>query len=131
MKGGKFIFNLLIVAVVVVLLYFGYRMLVNNASTPSLNPTGTANNDTGNSKGGVDDEFLATLVGLQGLNLEGEIFNNPIFQSLVDANTILPEETPGRANPFAPVNFSALSPNVRTVATSTRDTILNSLPGGN
>lgn len=123
MTGSKIIFNLLIAAVVLVLLFFGYKFLmgggdatdVTGGEEAGLTAAGFAS-DT--AEGSAADEFLATLTGLQELNLRGEIFANPVFQDLQESAIVLPDQTPGRPNPFAPVNFSNLSSSNKT-ATST------------
>lgn len=125
MTGSKIIFNLLIAAVVLVLLFFGYKFLmgggdvtdVTGGEEAGLTAAGFAS-DT--AEGSAADEFLATLTGLKELNLRGEVFSNPVFQDLQESTIVLPDQTPGRPNPFAPVNFSTISSsNNNRVATST------------
>ena len=49
-------------------------------------------------------EFLQTLQNLQGIQLDGRIFNDPAFMSLVDFSVTLLERARGRVNPFAPID---------------------------
>lgn len=112
MFGSKLIFNLLIAAVVLVLLFFGYRFLTGgdssgaNGTEAGLTAAGFATRPGGD---GAADEFLATLTGLRELNLRGEIFSSAVFRDLQESSVVLPEQTPGRPNPFAPVNFNSLA----------------------
>lgn len=130
MGGSKHLFNLLLLIAAVLLLYFGYRFLAK----PGPSPVGdsatlglaSAGFSTGDASRAVSDEFLDTLTGLQGLDLRGAVFANPVFQDLQDTNTLLPDETPGRPNPFAPINFAAPRFSADLIAGSTT---LNSASG--
>lgn len=113
MSGSKFIFNLLIAIVVVLLLFFGYRALRKDETTPE--PAGAAPglDAAGFSSGaaGKDpaDEFLTVLTDLQELNLRADVFANPVFKDLQESNVVFSEQAPGRSNPFSPVNFGTLN----------------------
>ena len=126
MTGSKIIFNLLIAAVVLVLLFFGYKFLMGGDATDvaSNEEAGlTAAGFSGDTaEGSAADEFLATLTGLKELNLRGEVFANPVFQDLQESTIVLPDQTPGRPNPIAPVNFSSLNLAGNKSATSSNPT---------
>jgi hypothetical protein len=47
-------------------------------------------------------ELLATLNELKSFNVEGSIFNDPLFRSLRDLRVDPGTEPEGRSNPFAP-----------------------------
>jgi len=51
----------------------------------------------------VSGDLLVTLNSLNVIRLDDSIFKDPVFGSLSDFGTPLPEPTPGRRNPFAPV----------------------------
>lgn len=50
-----------------------------------------------------EQEFLAKLKELQGLELDSPLFNDEEFLSLVDHTVQVVDEEAGRPNPFAPV----------------------------
>lgn len=125
MRSNKSLFHPLLLINAVLLLYFGYRFLTKpdasptgDSATPGLTSAGFSTGDAGRA---VSDEFLDTLTGLQGLDLKGQIFASPVFQNLQDTNILLPDETPGRPNPFAPVNFAAPRFSDDLVATGSLD----------
>ena len=62
-------------------------------------------------------DLVATLLQLKAVSLDGTIFSDPAFQSLVDYGIEIVPEPVGRANPFAPlIDQQPIVPN----ATSTR-----------
>lgn len=114
MFNSKYLFNIFLLGVAVVLLYLGYHFLTTPGEDPGeLLDTGESTGlladgfSTGDVGQSISDEFLSTLTGLQELNLRGEIFANPVFRDLQDSNITLNEQDPGRNNPFAPVNFAS------------------------
>lgn len=115
MRPNKLITNLFLLVVALGLIYFGYRHFSksDSADQPALEPGGFATEQSVSTR--VSDEFLDTLTGLQELNLDGAAFQSPVFQSLQDSSIVIPNQDPGRLNPFLPVNFRAPRP----VATST------------
>jgi hypothetical protein len=58
-------------------------------------PTGTA---------AVEGNLLTALNQLQTIRLDTEVFDNPVFESLVDIGTRLADQPSGRPNPFAPID---------------------------
>lgn len=52
---------------------------------------------------------LDTLVQLKSIQITGNIFSDPAFQSLRDARTEIVAEPVGRRNPFAPLGKSGTS----------------------
>ena len=131
---SKQLFNIILIILALLLLYFGYTFLtkpsagpVGDDGSPELASSGFSSDEAGQT---VSDEFLDTLTGLQGLDLRGEIFGNIVFKDLRDSNTLLPDGTPGRPNPFSPVNFSTLRfSNVNAVSTGS-STPASSTPAG-
>lgn len=51
----------------------------------------------------IAQKFVNQINSLNGVDLNANIFNNPVFQSLVDFSRPIPEESKGRNNPFAPI----------------------------
>lgn len=52
-------------------------------------------------------DLVATLLQLRAVKLDGAIFSDPIFQSLIDFGSEIQQEPVGRENPFAPLNQQA------------------------
>lgn len=55
----------------------------------------------------VADEFLNTLLNLNTITLEGSVFSDPRFTSLVDYTVALTPQPLGRSNPFLPVGSTS------------------------
>ncbi len=92
--------NLLIALGLAILLFVGYIVFVKDDAG------GDYLNDQGNSTS-VEAELetqqlLATLNELRALNVNGEIFTDPLFLSLKDFRNDLGDEPAGRPNPFLP-----------------------------
>jgi hypothetical protein len=51
----------------------------------------------------ISGSLLTTLNSLHTIKLDNSFFSDPIFLSLSDFGTTLPEQPAGRGNPFAPV----------------------------
>ena len=120
MTRGKFITNVIIAALGLSLLFLIYRFFIKTANEPSSSPNLVAVGTAQNRVDETTDEFLNILLSLQKIELRGEIFATPFFKSLQDFSTPLPEETPGRANPFAPLGIGgAPAPNGAPAGTST------------
>ncbi len=46
---------------------------------------------------------LQLLNQIQALHIDGSIFTDPAYQTLVDYTVVIPEQGVGRPNPFAPI----------------------------
>lgn len=55
----------------------------------------------------VEGDLLTALGQLQTIRLDTTVFDDPVFESLVDIGTVLAEQPKGRPNPFAPIDSSA------------------------
>lgn len=51
--------------------------------------------------------LLSSLSDLRAVTLDGAIFNDPVFDSLIDYGINIPPEPVGRPNPFAPLTTQA------------------------
>ena len=88
--------NILIALVLGGILYVGYLVLFPRdelASEDTLTLTTAAEARA----------FLLRLQTLRAVDFNTELFDEPRFQSLIDYRVMLPQETAGRENPFAPV----------------------------
>ncbi len=92
--------NLLIALGLAIVLFVGYVVFMRGDETDeSLADRG---NNTSVEAGLETQELLVTLTELRSLNIDGEIFSDPLFLSLKDFRKDLGEEPTGRANPFLP-----------------------------
>ncbi len=104
MFNKKIISNLILVIVVIATLFFAYRQFIapddtEETASEGLSPVGfLASPGQAESR----DEFLQILLSLRSLEFKTDIF--PILTNLRDFSTVLPSQTPGRANPFAEIN---------------------------
>lgn len=51
----------------------------------------------------VGQDLIDTLVELQSVTLDDNVFTTAAFRSLTDFSVVLTPETPGRTNPFSPI----------------------------
>jgi len=93
--------NIILVLVLAVLVFVGYRMIFGSPSTSS---------QTLQSQGAVSaevavaqQELLSTLLTLRDIKLQASIFEDPVFRSLEDFSQTLNPKPIGRRNPFAPI----------------------------
>ena len=54
----------------------------------------------------LSQSLLVTLQNLHTIKLDNSIFSDPAYQSLTDFGVVIPAQTPGRRNPFAPLGGS-------------------------
>jgi hypothetical protein len=87
--------NLLIALGLAVILFIGYTIFVKD--------DGSAVSTFSQEAELESQSLLATLGELESLDVEGRIFNDPLFLSLKDFRIDLGNEPSGRANPFAPL----------------------------
>ncbi len=88
--------NLFIFLGIIILAGLGYYLVV-------LNTDSKLNNDTVNNKVALEtSEFLQKLISLQEIKLDGGIFEDARFVTLVDNSEPVIPPPKGRANPFVP-----------------------------
>ena len=82
--------------------------LVKVALGSSLSSTRTGIVDSPSLSNDINSDiaFLATLVSLKTINIDTTIFSNKSFNSLVNNAVKIEPVTPGRSNPFSPINNS-------------------------
>ena len=85
-------------AVVLVLLYYFFFM--SSAPLPALSTSGMGELP-------ATQDLLITLSSLHTIRLDGSIFSDPAFISLTDFGVVIPPESVGRRNPFAPLSGQA------------------------
>lgn len=72
-----------------------------------------------NSKINSDISFLSTLVSLKNIRIDTSFFKNTLFTKLKSNSVSIGTATPGRINPFAPIDESAVARSVITEFVST------------
>lgn len=90
--------NTLLIIVIIVLLFSAYTILFGNDDDNVLSviePQGPGAT--------VERELLALLLELRSIELNENIFNDPVFKSLINFSRPIAPEPVGRENPFAPV----------------------------
>lgn len=81
-------------AATVALLYYFFFM--SGTPAPILS-------NTGGGESPITQSLLVTLSSLHTLKLDGSLFTDPAFVSLTDFGVVIPPESVGRHNPFAPI----------------------------
>src|SRR6478609_6932883 len=98
-KNGTYVAVLIIVAISAGM-YFYYKGSPNDAATSSLE---TLNTPEAADAQQVGNRVLALLDQINSLKIDGSIFNDPAYKTLVDYSITVPEQPVGRANPFGPI----------------------------
>lgn len=81
--------------VVLAMLYYLFFL-----SKPASAPLST----TADNESPVTRNLLVTLSNLHTIRLNGAIFADPVFVSLADFGVVIPTQSVGRRNPFAPMS---------------------------
>ena len=96
--------NILVVIFIVIILLIGY--IWHAYTKPSSNPPviATSSYSFSQEQELLGEEFLQMLNILSSIHLDTTLFDDPIFNELVDfsAEIVFTPIEPGRANPFAP-----------------------------
>ncbi len=119
----------------IVVLGVGYLYFANELRTGevvkvaqgNLSSSATAAEDTKtadqgsslNSKISSDISFLSTLASLKNIKIDINFFSNNLFKKLKSNSVSIGTATPGRQNPFAPIDESAVAKSVITEFVST------------
>ncbi|MDO8518519.1 MAG: hypothetical protein Q7S26_04500 [bacterium] len=88
--------------VVLGLLYYFFFM--SAAPQPTLSTSTSATDDSP-----VTQSLLVMLSNLHTIKLDGSIFTDPTFISLTDFGVVIPLQSVGRNNPFAPLSGGAVA----------------------
>ncbi|MFA7194066.1 MAG: hypothetical protein WC087_04085 [Candidatus Paceibacterota bacterium] len=73
----------------------------------------------------VGNEIVAALNQIQTLKLNRDIFDDPVFRSLVDRNIPIPAEPVGKTNPFAPIGADFAAPATTRPSTQNPNTLID------
>ena len=93
--------NYILAGVAVILLFIGYSYFFGKEEEPLLKEEQVAE-----LQNPVDQELIALLLELRGIDLDETIFKDMVFLSLQDFSQVLVPEPVGRTNPFAPYGGS-------------------------
>jgi len=125
MKNKKTIRNILLGLLVAIALLVGYSIIAgdqggtNNSgsSLTSLIGSGSLGQIQESNTDLANAEILRILGSIQNINLEDDIFQNPVFRELEDSRFTIPKPIRiGRPNPFLPIGFDSLT--IETTQTS-------------
>ena len=125
-------------------LYFSHSFSSEAAdpTTSSLSSSNTTNTSATSSSADGDinaqTAFLATFTSLKTIKIDTTLFSNPLFEALHDNSVAIEPVTPGRPNPFAPIDTTvsvataALAPVVTNPAAqiTTSSAVLNGAING-
>ena len=98
---SPFLKNSLIVLGLIALAIFGYYLYITQSQAVIAVDNNTR---VSNQAAAETQEFLRRLNELKTVDLEGDLFIDPRFQSLVDYSTPIVPSSVGRSNPFEPAN---------------------------
>jgi len=115
MKNKKTIKKIVIGLVVAILLLGVYAVLTsennvveNTSSLSSLVGSGNFGQVQESNTDLANAEILRILGSIQNINLDDDIFKNPVFRELEDSRFTIPRPIAiGRPNPFLPIGFDA------------------------
>lgn len=111
MKNHTFKIFLIVISVIIALslvyLYI-YRNNQLEAADSPLSSSSESNINTG-SQTDSNLNFISTLSSIKKINIDPNFFNSNIFISLKDNSVDLESVTPGRVNPFSPIDTNNLS----------------------
>ena len=118
MKNKKTIKNILIGLVVAVALLVGYSIISGDTGSSGGGSTSLSSLIGSGSFGQIQEsntdlanvEILRILGSIQNINLDDDIFSNPVFRELEDSRFTIPKPVRiGRPNPFLPIGFDSLT----------------------
>lgn len=93
--------NLLFALGITILLFVAYMVFMRGSDEPTAL---TASQGMTTEQASLETQaLLATLRELKSYNVDGKIFDDSRFDSLIDFRVELIEEPTGRPNPFAPI----------------------------
>lgn len=80
------------------------------SSTSTTSNTAEDNSSSSDVTSQINQQFVESLSGIKGVNLDKTIFSSKEFNSLVDyTSSLVPEPNRGRPNPFAPIGSDVVS----------------------
>lgn len=103
----KILKKIIIFGAIALVLYVGYSIFfkADPESTSLLNTR--TNTNSGNVLG---SEIIKAINEIDSLELDRSVFDDPIFQTLVDRSQELQQQSTGRSNPFAPIGSNDVAP---------------------
>lgn len=119
MNSKKTIKKILLALLFAIILLAGYAFFTNQGGVQGSVNTSTLSSLIGSGTTGqvpetdvslANTEILKILGSIKNIELRDDIFTNPIFKELKDAQFSIPKPTKvGRTNPFLPIGFDRLS----------------------
>ncbi len=105
MSKKKLIIGGVVIAVLLIILAFSIFSGGKSSGTTQTSPAGIQQKVFVSPQDqSAQDQLLSILKGLQGIKLDGQIFDREAFKQLADFSVPLVPQPTGRNNPFAPIN---------------------------
>ena len=107
--------KILILIIIIIVILTGYFLLKGSSSSSSSSGGVTKlavsqNSSAGpTSATGPGQEFVAQLLAIQNINLNLDIFVDPVFIGLQDFSRDIPPQPVSRPNPFAPIDLKGIN----------------------
>jgi hypothetical protein len=99
--------------VIVLALFVLYSIFFKKSPEPALTQASAAGTTA------ADEELIALLNQVKGIDLNSAIFSNELFLSLTNYSVELVPEPKGRTNPFAPIGIGDIVPPPSGTSSST------------
>lgn len=93
------------------ILYYAFFFTSSSSPAPSL----TSSSDAASVP--MSQKLVVMLTSLNTIRLNNAVFQDPVFQSLADFGVVIPQQSVGRRNPFAPLQGGA-APSGQKIPTS-------------
>lgn len=116
--------KILILIAVLVIVFLGYSF-IRGGSVKNEDLLVSTNQNVQNQAQLVGNEIISALNQIQTLNLSKDIFDDKVFQSLVDRSEEIPSEPVGKSNPFAPIGRERVQTSRPTTTSPVNNTIIN------
>ncbi|MCB9806126.1 hypothetical protein H6775_03125 [Candidatus Nomurabacteria bacterium] len=95
--------KIIIIVGIAIVLFFVFLYFTGGSSNTALIKS-TVNSPSGAEA--IGSEIIQALNQIETLKLDGQIFEDPVYRSLVDRSQVLTPEPVGRSNPFAPLGVN-------------------------
>ncbi len=118
--------KIILTIVILILAFFLYSSFFGKESSDGELLTSSNQQPTANQV--VGTEIVSALNQIESLKLSRDIFEDPVFQSLIDRSEPLPEEPVGKLNPFSPIGSAVIRQNTSATSSNTlprTNTIIN------
>lgn len=116
--------KIIIIIIILLAILLGYSFISGGSNTTAQDPLLVSSN-TNTQARIVGNEIISALNQIQTLNLSKDIFEDKVFQSLVDRSEEIAPEPVGKSNPFSPIGSAAVQAPRATTTPRTNSAIIN------